>query len=185
MIVSSMRRPKSSLKWSGLTLLSLAMVGTVVWVVFSVLHLVNAFKDFDRVYIPSQRELKLEKKRYTVYYEQEGAVEQVDPFSELDVNIRSLATKQLIPVNLYGSRFSYQSGSRSGRAIYSFKADRDGRYLISVSGSSTRGAAIVIGPTVGSFVGKISLAVGIAIFLFFGLGGLGAALLTRYDRLKH
>lgn len=104
----------------------------------------------------------------------------------LRVSVRPGAGAQnVLPISGYAGSFTYSLGSYYGRAVGTFDTPHAGRYVITTSNpyAAGEGARIVVGPSVLGLLGRYLLA-GVlgAIVLFFGVGGVGALLLTLSDR---
>jgi hypothetical protein len=179
------RRRVLLLRVGGFTALALGFLGSIACFVAALVAIVNALGQFHRIDVPATRVLTLQQRHYVVYYEVLTAVsEPLDP-QGLSVVVRPLTgTPGPVPISQYGSSFTYTRGNYSGQAALTFDAPRAGTYAITTADPNAQGGAqIVVGPSVLELVTH-DLIPGVlgSIIVFFGVGGIGALLLTLSDR---
>jgi hypothetical protein len=180
------RRQVLLLRIAGFTCLALGLLGSIACFAFGVVTVVDAVGQFHTVGVPGRRLLNLEQRHYVIYYEQTITTPEATDVSGLTVSIRPGAgARDSLPISGYDTAFTYSRGSYFGRAVATFDAPRSGPYVITTSNPSAGagGARIVVGPSVLGLLTHDLLpgALG-AIVLFFGVGGVGALLLTLSDR---
>ncbi len=180
------RRQVVLLRVGGFTSLALGLLGSIACIALAVVAAVNALGGFQTVHVPGRGVLSLEQRHYVIYYEDTIAVPEAVEVRGLSVSIRPGAGPQnVLPISGYGGSFTYSLGSYHGRAVGTFDTPHPGRYVITTSSpyAAGRNARIAIGPSVLGLLGRYLLrgAIG-AIVLFFGVGGVGALLLTLSDR---
>src|SRR5271166_3388085 len=180
------RRQVVLLRVGGFTSLALGLLGSIACIVLAVVATVNALGGFQTVDVPGEGVLTLEQRHYVIYYEDTIAVPEAVEVRGLSVSIRPRAGPQnVLPISGYGGSFTYSLGSYHGRAVGTFDTPHPGRYAITTSNpyAAGRSARIAVGPSVLDLVGRYLLrgALG-AIVVFFGVGGIGALLLTLSDR---
>ncbi len=180
------RRKIVLLRVGGFTSLALGVLGSIACAILAVVAIVNAFGELHVVNVPGRGVLTLTQRHYVIYYE--DAVGTPDAFEVrgLRVSIRPGAEpKNVLPISGYEASFTYSRGPYYGRAVGTFDTPHPGRYLIITSNTSGAGgsARISVGPPVLGLFGRYLFrgALG-AILVFFGVGGLGALLLTLSDR---
>ncbi len=180
------RRQVVLLRVGGFTSLALGLLGSVACIALTVVAIVNVVGEFQSVDVPGRRAVTLEPRHYVIYYEDTVAVPEAVEVRGLSVSIRPGAGAQnVLPISGYGGSLTYSLGSYYGRAVGTFDTPHAGRYVITTSNPYAGGenARIVVGPSVLGLLGRYLLAgvVG-AIVVFFGVGGVGALLLTLADR---
>ncbi len=166
----------------GIALLAAGILGAIAWVVFSVISFGDMIDDSHRIDVPGQLEMKLDKGRYTVYYESR----QLDSDDNLEIptmqiSITSVETHEPVSLESYGVSLTYQWGSRSGKAFKTMKIESSGRYQVDVQGLGLSGGRIVIGRPIGRIIFRGLIG---APIIFFVLGGFGVVLLALYDKKK-
>ncbi|HVC06133.1 MAG TPA: hypothetical protein VND98_00900 [Solirubrobacterales bacterium] len=180
------RRQVVLLRVSGFTSLALGLVGSIACIALAVVAIANVLGGFQTVDVPGRGVLTLEQRHYVIYYEDTVSMPEAVELRGLRVSIRPAAGPQnVLPISGYEGSFTYSRGSYYGRAVGTFNTPQPGRYLINtlnpyVAGESAR---IAVGPPVLGLLGRYLLR-GIlgAIVVFFGVGGVGALLLTLSDR---
>ncbi len=180
------RRQVVLLRIGGFTSLALGLLGSIACIALTVVAIVDLVGEFRTVNVPGRRAVTLERRHYVVYYEDTVAVPEPVEVRGLGVSIRPGAgAHNVLPISGYGGSLTYSLGSYYGRAVGAFDTPRAGRYVITTSNPDADGgrARIVVGPSVLGLLGRYLLA-GIlgAIVVFFGVGGVGALLLTLSDR---
>ena len=180
------RRPVVLLRVGGFTCLALGLLGSIACIALAVVATVNALGGFQTVDVPGRGVLTFEQRHYVIYYEDTSAVPDAVEVRGLSVSIRPGARPQnVLAISAYEGSFTYSLGSYHGRAVGTFDTPHPGRYVITTSNPyAARGSArIAVGPSVLGLLGRYLLrgALG-AIVVFFGVGGVGALLLTLSDR---
>ena len=180
------RREVVLLRVAGFASLVLGLLGSIACIALAVAAIVNAVGGFHTVDVPGRTVLTLKQGHYVIYYEDTFAVPEPIDVRGLSVSIQ-LATgpQNVLPISGYGGSFTYTLGSYHGRAVGTFNTPRPGRFVITTSNpdAATGSARIAVGPPFLSLLRRYLLrgALG-AIVVFFGIGGLGALLLTLSDR---
>lgn len=175
-------------KWYGIFLVVAGTVGAIGWVASGIYNVVDELDELTRVDMPGTKVVYLEKGEYTAYYESESGDEDdllgIKP-SDLQLQVEPVTGLPPVTVRDYDTSFTYNLGSRSGKATGSFTIDVSGRYAIEAGPPLFSEGSIVIGPAIGSplITGALWVVLGFILW-FFGVGGLGAAILTDYDRKK-
>jgi hypothetical protein len=173
------------LRVAGFASLALGFLGSIACFVAAALAIVDAVGQFHTVAVPSSPVLTLEHRHYVIYYEEPlAAPGQVDARG-LSVSVRPAAgASDPVPVSDYGLSFTYTRGDYSGRAVLAFDAPHAGPYVITTADPDAGAEArIVVGPSVlGLLTHDLLPGVLGAIVVFFGVGGVGALLLTLSDR---
>jgi hypothetical protein len=180
------RRQVVLLRVGGFTSLALGLLGSIACIALAVVATVNALGAFQTVDVPGRGVLTLEQRHYVIYYEDTIAVPEAVEVRGLSVSIRPGAGPQnVLPISGYEGSLTYSLGSYHGRAVGTFDTPHPGRYVITTSNPYAAGgsAQIAVGPSVLGLLGRYLLrgALG-AIVVFFGVGGVGALLLTLSDR---
>ncbi len=180
------RRQVVLLRVGGFTSLALGLLGSIACIVLAVVAIVNALGGLQTVDVPGRGVLTLEKRHYVIYYEDTIAVPEAFEVRGLSVSIRPRAGPQnVLSISGYEGSLTYSLGSYHGRAVGTFDTPHPGRYVITTSNPYAAGgsARIAVGPSVLGLLGRYLLrgALG-AIVVFFGVGGVGALLLTLSDR---
>lgn len=174
------------LRVGGFTCLALGLLGSIACLALTVVAIVNALGEFQTVDVPGRAVLALGQRHYVIYYEDGVAVPQVVELQGLSVSIRPAAGAQnMLPISGYGGSFTYDLGSHYGQAVGTFDTPHPGRYAITTSNpyAAGRRARIVVGPSIFGLLGRTLLPGVLAAFVvFFGVGGVGALLLTLSDR---
>jgi len=180
------RRQVVLLRVGGFTSLALGLLGSIACIALAVVAIVNALGGLQTVDVPGSGVLTLKQRHYVIYYEDTIAVPEAVEVRGLRVSIRPGAGPQnVLPISGYEGSFTYNLGSYYGRAVGTFDTPHPGRYVIITSNPYAAGgsARIAVGPPVLGLLGRYLLR-GVlgAIVLFFGVGGVGALLLTLSDR---
>jgi hypothetical protein len=183
------RRQVVLLRVGGFASLALGLLGSIACIALAVVAIVNALGAFQTVHVPGRSVLTLKQRHYVIYYEEPIAVSEAPEVRGLSVSIRVGAGPQnVVPISGYEGSFTYTLGSYHGRAVGTFDTPQPGRYLITTSNPYAAGgsARIAVGPSVVRLFDRYLLrgALG-AIVAFFGLGGVGALLLTLSDRREN
>ncbi len=182
------RRQVLVLRVGGFTSLALGLLGSIACLALTVVAIVNAVSEFRTVDVPGSRVLTLEERHYVIYYEDTVATPEAPAVRALSVSIRpgaGVGAENVLPISGYDGSVTYNLGSYYGRAVGTFDTPHAGRYVITTSNPYAAGerARIVVGPSVLGLLGR-DLLLGVlgAIVVFFGVGGVGALLLTLADR---
>ena len=180
------RRQVVLLRLAGFTSLALGMLGSIACIALAAVAIVGLVGEFQTVDVPGRRVVTLEKRHYVIYYENNVAVPETAEVRGLSVSIQPGAGAHgVLPISGYGGSFTYSLGHYYGRAVGTFDTPHAGRYLIATSNRYASGvtARIVVGPSILGLLARYVLA-GVlgAIVVFFGVGGVGALLLTLSDR---
>ncbi len=180
------RRQVLLLRVGGFTSLALGLLGSIACIVLAVVAIVHAFGELHAVDVPGRGVLTLAQRHYVIYYEDTIATPDAFEVRGLKVSIRpGVGAQNVLPISGYEGSFTYSRGSYYGRAVGTFDIPHPGRYVVITSNpSADEGSArIAVGPPVFDLLGRYLLrgALG-AILVFFGVGGVGALLLTLSDR---
>ena len=107
-----------------------------------------------------------------------------EQISGLEINVREKATGLDLATYPVNSRFTYSLGSRSGRSIMAFTAQRAGIYQINTSYSGREGAEIVLAIGKGIVEGIFS-SIMISMAALFGSIAIAAVIsFVTYSRRK-
>lgn len=129
----------------GGVLMAVGVIGGIVILVVGVLRSFSKVEDFDRVAVPGEGVVTLESGSYTVYHEFPGAYDGVSgPRVEVALTAPDGSD---VDLGRYAADVTYEWDRYEGAALYSFRADTDGDYQVSVDGA---GDAIAIGEGIGS-----------------------------------
>lgn len=169
----------------GFTSLTLGLLGSIACIAVTAVALVDAVGEFHTVAVPGRGFLGLGQRHYVIYYGDRVAVPEAVQVRELSVSIRPAGGENVLPISGYGGSLTYSWGPYHGRAVGTFDTPHAGRYVITTSNPSVAGgsARVAVGPSVlGLFDQHLLPGVLGAIVVFFGLGTVGALLLTLADR---
>jgi hypothetical protein len=186
---SDRRRQVVLLRVAGFASLVLGLLASIACIALAVAAIVNAVGGFHTVDVPGSSVVTLKPAHYVIYYEHTFAVPEAIDVRRLSVSIRPAAAPQnALPISGYGGSFTYTLGSYDGRAVGTFDTPHPGRYVITTSNpdAARGGVRIAVGPPFLSLLRRYLFrgALG-AIVAFFGIGGLGALLLTLSDRRQN
>lgn len=155
--------------WFGLAA-AIVVVGIVLAVVIVVRTAVGYFDridDFQRLDVPGSGTVALDDGDYTIYHEYPGANDDYrSDFSTPDVTVTLTAPDgSEVPLELYDTEVTYDTGDHEGEALYSFTAEEPGDYELTADGEGTdvavgRGLGRGI---VGSVVGALAVGLGSAV----------------------
>jgi hypothetical protein len=184
---SDRRRQVVLLRVAGFASLVLGLLASIACIALAVAAIVNVVGGFHTVDVPGSSVVTLKQAHYVIYYEDTFAVPEAIDVRGLNVSIR-LATEpqNALPISGYGGSFTYTLGSYDGRAVGTFDPPHPGRYVITTSNphAAGGGARIAVGPPFLTLLRRYLLRGALAaIIAFFGIGGLGALLLTMSDRV--
>ena len=135
-----------------------------------------------RTPVPGQRTVRLEARKYVVYYEVDsgftGGVDGTDDLRipALEVAIRPAGESEPLPLEGYGGDFEVESGGRMAEAWRTVEVPREGSYRVS-AGPELRAAApaVVLGRPVSGRVTRLVLGVA-GVVAGLGLAALVAAI---------
>jgi hypothetical protein len=183
------RRQVMLLRVAGFASLLLGLLGSIGCIALAVAAIVNAVSAFHTVDVPGSSVVTLKQGHYVIYYEDTFAVPEPVDVRGPNVSIRLAAGPQnTLPISGYGGSFTYTLGSYDGRAVGTFDPPDPGRYVITTSNPDAAGggARIAVGPPFLTLLRRYLLRGALAaIVAFFGIGGLGALLLTVSDRREN
>ena len=146
-------------------LLYVLSLGGVILAVENTLDLDRGLLEDTRTPLPGSRVLRLEARKYNLFYEQETEVSRPP---SLRVRIRPTAGDELLDLHDYSGSFTI-SGDREATAFATVRVPRAGHYRVTASGRPARSVerpAIVLGEPIGRRVIRI-VAGGLAAVLLF------------------
>lgn len=149
--------------WIGGAVIVVGLAVAAVWFVATIVGVVNAPNEYQRVEVPGRESMVLEKGTWVVYVETYAST--YDPFVEPDVAVYGPDGKR-IRLHDQSSTQTYTSGGRRGESIAEFRAPVDGLYTVEAQGEPTgfgRGAGYW-------------LAIGRPVFDFGSIGAVFAAM---------
>lgn len=151
--------------WIGGGLIVAAVAGAILWGVLSLVSIGNTLDDFVRVPAPGAQEVRLEQRKYIVYFEGPGAGE--DSIPPIEVSVRDARNEQPLALAGYGGSLTYSIGGHSGTAQATVTPPRAGRYVVSAATTQepSAGLEVALGESIG---GKLVR----AILGAFAIGGL-------------
>jgi len=170
---------------SGFFFLAVALLATLTWGGINISGFANSIDNFQTVALPGQHVLYLEEKHYVVYLEDTRQVPPLDAGNFLSLSVKSLGGDAVVPTSKYQALLTYNWGRHHGRAVGTFDPPHAGQYLITTRDpyAVPGEMSVTVGASVATLIAHYGLrGVGGALALFFGLGSIGAALLTSYDR---
>jgi hypothetical protein len=156
--------------WIGGGILVVGCGIAIVWFVITIVGLVDAPNDFDRIAIPGQEVVTLDDGDWVIYYEQDVRRSRSYGYPSVDV---TGPDGRSISVEYASDSYSYNVNGNDGEALYEFHASSPGAYTIEATPIGEPGAPavdrIAIGRPIfdGSQIGGIlgSLALGAVAFL--------------------
>lgn len=128
--------------WIGGGLIVLGVLGAVLWFVSSLTSLRNEVDDFQRVAIPGEATMKLEARKYVVYYESLTAGEAVQPF---EIEITDTRTGTPLALAPYGGSLTYSFSGHEGSAQATVTPAHAGAYAVRTGNGSGSGASVALG----------------------------------------
>jgi hypothetical protein len=138
-----------SIWYYGLAIL-IIIVGFIAFAGFIFTSVSDMGESLMQVEVPGSADLDLEEPgEYTIFYENQtyfnGKFYSTDEqIPSLQINVSEIATGSYLKTYPSPGSFTYDFGSRSGRAITSFKVDRPGNYRINASYSEGPGPDVVL-----------------------------------------
>jgi hypothetical protein len=138
-----------SIWYYGLAIL-IIIVGFIAFAGFIFTSVSDMGESLNQLEVPGSADLDLEEPgEYTVFYENQtyfngkyySTGEQIP---SLQIQVSEIATGSYLTTYPPPGSFAYDFGSRSGRAIASFKVDRPGTYRINASYSEGPGPDVVL-----------------------------------------
>jgi len=118
-----------------------------------------------RVPAPGSQEVRLEQRKYIVYFEGPGAGEDYIP--PIEVTVRDARNEQPLGLAGYNSSLTYSIGGHSGIAQATVTPPRAGRYVVSAATTQepSAGLEVALGESIGGRIVR-------AILGAFAVGGL-------------
>lgn len=161
----------------------------ILFIVFSIINLVNKSSNMERVVIPGNQEVYLEKSGdYIIYHEFKSNIDGKYYFSKnlqgLDCKIIDMTSNQTIPIdnNIVSSNYSW--GGKEGRAIFKFNINTPGSYRFDVRLTSNEQTVLAIGQ--GNMVLPIMLvSISIIVFAFLFLISKALIIITFVMRRRN
>lgn len=181
-----------ALPYIGVVLLWALTVGGVVFVFEQALGFDDALIEETRTPIPGKRVVRLEARRYNVFF---GAGHISNPdrvgnalddleHSPLDIRIRAVGSDRLLQLDSYGGNFT-TGGDRDETAFATVRIPREGLYQVSVTSSADlpySSPAIALGEPIGRRV--VRLVGGVIVGGVAFLGGLLLLVVTLVVRSR-
>ena len=166
-----MNGPSRVWYWVGGALVAVGVGIAALLVVNGVIGFVHRVDDFQRVPLGRQGSVVFEDTGgYTLYYEQRFSSEGRVPGFDLALESEG---GDPVPLSEYDSDVTYDVGLRHGRALYSFRIDEPGSYVLRVGSPDGREGATGEVVAVGRGLGR-GLVVRIITAALVGLLGLAA-----------
>lgn len=134
--------------WIGAALAVTGVLAGAAVLLFNFKALASDLERLERVPVPGRVSLTLPAGKHVVYLESSRGA---PADSAIAVTVRAPGGAR-VPLEPYGTSFTYTSGSRSGRAAHTFVAERAGRYLVAADGPPASDLSVSVGPPLGSTV---------------------------------
>lgn len=159
--------------WIGGGLVAVGVVGGVLWIVLSVIAISNDIEAFQHVPVPGGATLRLEARKYIMYYEGPNADELVPQF-KVDITDES---GEPVAIDPYFGSFTYSFG-RDGSAQGTVTPRHAGRFAVQTDGGDGRGRVAfgrplgrtIVRTVLGAIaIGGILTCAGIALLILTGL----------------
>ncbi len=141
-------RPRRRPGWAWIVLTLAILVAGIAWLIYGVASVASTIDDLQRVPVPGHGTVSLTHSGgYTVYYEGFGA--QNNRFSFFQTRVEPASPGAAVAsLDHYGTSVTYNIGSHQGRAIFSLRIRRPGRFTVSTYGTARPGADLAIGGSV-------------------------------------
>jgi Domain of unknown function (DUF4234) len=146
--------------WIGGGLIAAGVVGAVLWFVTSAMRLSNEVNDFQRLPVPGDATMRLDARKYVIYYEGRNA-ERFE--GSIEIAIADAGTGAALAVAPYRGSLTY-SFDRDGSALATVTPPRDAAYVIrTASREPVRDAQVALGrslawPILRSLLGTFAIA---------------------------
>jgi hypothetical protein len=131
--------------WIGGALIAVGIVGAVLWFVGSLMSLSDEVDGFQRVPIPGEGTVRLDARKYVLYYEGSGADESVPVFT---VEIADARTGAPLQIANYGGSLTYAFSDHEGSAQGTVTPPRAGRYAVRTTGGGRIGENLAFGRSI-------------------------------------
>ena len=182
----TMSGPSRAWYWLGGAMVVLGLGLAALLAATGIFRFFDRIDEFQRVRVGEEGTVVFERAGgYTVYYERRYSSESIgDP--DFDVTLTPVEGGEPVRFSEYGSSVTYDVGGRHGRAIYSFRIDEPGRYLLRVDAPSGRDPAPREGVAVGRGLGRglVARLISAAFIGFWGFAG-GAAVIIVTALKRH
>jgi hypothetical protein len=156
----------------GGALMVAAVVGAIAWFVFSLVRVGEEVERFVRVPVPGQETVRLEARKYVVYYEGPNAEVEAPRFA---VGIADARTGVPLTIAPYGGSLTYAFEGNEGAAAWTVTPPRPGRYAVRTRGPAGIDGSVAFGRSiawpiartiVGTFaIGGLLLAAGVGLIV--------------------
>lgn len=114
--------------WIGGGLVGLGVIAGILWFVLSLMRVSDTVDSFERVAAGSAQTVRLDARKYIVYWEGPNADELAVEFDLTVADERGVT----VPLSSYDSRLTYSMGGHEGSAGATVSPERPGLYRITV-----------------------------------------------------
>ncbi len=131
--------------WLGGSLITLGVVGAILWLVASLMSLNKEVDDFQRAPLTGVTTMQLEARKYVVYYEGPSASEVVPPF---DLEIADAQTGKPLALAAYGGSLTYSIDDHEGSAQATVTPAHAGAYVVRTNSEPRIASSVALGPSI-------------------------------------
>jgi hypothetical protein len=167
--------------WIGGGLIAVGIAGAVLWFVTSLMAIDDKVDGFQRAPLPGTATVRLEARKYVIYYEGPNAESSVPPF---EIGVTDAQTGAPLDIATYSGSLTYSVSGHEGSAQATVTPARAGAYVVRTeTDSRATGSNIALGSSIaGQILRTILGAFAIGGLLLLGGGALIAVTAIRRSR---